>query len=106
MPASSCVCTGRTACTKSAWAWPTRLGCRPLPQLDRVEQGSKGLPSPTSDWSAFKSPFDLLGIRIATTPLALKRPEAYGMVFADNFHRPIDGVDMVRKVLPQVKEIK
>ena len=70
-------------------------------------QGSgKVVPGQPTDWSAFKSPIDLLGFRIATDPLALKRPEAYGMVFAGNFHRPIDVVDMVRKVLPQVKEIK
>lgn len=70
-------------------------------------QGSgKVVPGQPTDWSAFKSPIDLLGFRIATDPLALKRPEAYGMVFAGNFHRPIDVVDMVRKVLPQVKEIR
>lgn len=66
----------------------------------------KVVPGQATEWTAFKSPIDLLGFRIATDPDALKRPEAYGMVFAGNFHRPIDVVDMVRKVLPQLKDIR
>ncbi|MBH9575938.1 hypothetical protein [Inhella proteolytica] len=66
----------------------------------------KVVPGQPTDWTTFKSPIDLLGFRIATDPDALKRPEAYGLVFAGNFHRPIDVVDLVRRVLPQVKDMR
>ncbi len=59
-----------------------------------------------SDWSAFKSPIDLLGFRIACDPKAMETPEKYTMVFTGNFFRPIDAVDMVRKVLPNIKDLK
>lgn len=59
-----------------------------------------------TEWSAFKTAIDLLSFRIACDPEAMETPEAYGMVFVGNFFRPVDVVDVVRKVLPNIKDLK
>lgn len=76
--------------------------------LSGYQMGSDGkvTPSRPTEWGPFQSPVDLLGFRIATDPKAMEYPEKYTMVFAGNFYRPIDVVDTVRRILPNVKEIK
>lgn len=72
----------------------------------QMRADGKVVPGQPTEWSAFKTPIDLLGFRIATDPKATQRSAHYTMTFTGNFHRPIDVVDLVRRVLPNVKEIQ
>lgn len=72
----------------------------------QMQGNGRVIPAQPSDWTAFKTPIDLLGFRIAADPEAVKDPTRYAMVFTGNFHRPIDVVDVVRRVLPNVKQIQ
>lgn len=76
--------------------------------LSGYQMGADGkvTPSRPTQWGPFQSPVDLLGFRIATNPKAMESPEKYTMVFAGNFYRPIDVVDTLRRILPNVKDIK
>lgn len=76
--------------------------------LSGYQMGGDGkvTPSRPTEWGPFQSPVDLLGFRIATDPKAMDFPEKHTMVFTGNFYRPIDVVDTLRRILPNVKDIK
>lgn len=63
-------------------------------------------PSGPSDWAPFKTPIDLLTLRIASDPNAIRNLQAHNLVFVGSFFRAIDAVDVMRKLLPNVRELK
>jgi hypothetical protein len=74
----------------------------------RVQTGGT-LESDTKEypWTALPKDWQALAFRIAVDPEAMEeRAEQYDMISLANLYRPVDVVDLTRRVLPLVKEVR
>jgi hypothetical protein len=57
-------------------------------------------------WTSLPKDWQALAFRIAVDPKAMERAKQYDMILLANLYRPVDVVDLTRRVLPVVKEVR